>query len=123
MAGADGKARLLICEDDIPTLALLQKTFQMAGCEVDTATTGTVALYKLRTNNYDLVVMDYHMPLKDAHDTMLDLKKDGGSPLLRKVLISAEDRSKDADQLGFDAFYSKPITPDLAEEIIKKYVG
>ncbi|MCB0219137.1 MAG: response regulator [Chrysiogenetes bacterium] len=119
---AIGKARLLICEDDIPTLALLQKTFELAGCEVETATTGTVALYKLRANHYDLVVMDYHMPLKDAQDTMNELSKEGGKNTTPKILISAEDRSADAATLGFEAFYPKPITPDLAEAIIKTHV-
>lgn len=118
---SNSKARLLICEDDIPTLALLQKTFEMAGCEVDTATTGTVALYKLRANNYDLVVMDYHMPLKDAQDTMTELSKEG-SDSTPKILISAEDRSADAAKLGFEAFYAKPVTPDIAETIIKTHV-
>lgn len=117
------KPRLLICEDDIPTLALLQKTFELVGCEVETATTGTVALYKLRANSYDLVVMDYHMPLKDAHDTMTDLGKDGEKKRAPKILISSEDRSKDAKALGFAAFYDKPITADLAKKIVRTYVG
>ena len=117
------KPRLLVCEDDIPTLALLQRTFEHVGCEVDTATTGTVALYKLRANSYDLVIMDYHMPLKDAHDTMTDLGKDGEKKRTPKILISAEDRSKDAKELGFAAFYGKPITPELAEKIVNTYVG
>lgn len=112
--------RVLICEDDIPTLAQLQKTFELLNCQVETATTGTVALYKLRAQSYDLVLMDYQMPLKDAADTVsaLTSKQSVSYPL---VLISAEDHRRDAHELGFAAFYDKPITPRIAEEILQRF--
>ncbi len=121
-SGDKGKTRVLVCEDDIPTLAQMQKTFQLLGCEVTTATTGTVALYKIRAEKYDLVLMDYNMPLKDASQTVIALAEHGKftTPM---ILISAEDHERDARDLGFKAFYPKPITPAVAEKILLRFTN
>lgn len=112
--------RILVCEDDIPTLAQLQRIFESLGCEVATATTGTVALFKLRNEPFDMVVMDFQMPLKDASQTMVALSssQDVKIPM---ILISSADYGREARELGFSAFYPKPITVAKAEEILKKY--
>ena len=114
--------RILICEDDPATLLQLKYTFQDRGCEVVALTLGSAAFYRLQTERFDLVVMDYQLPLANAASVMQEMLP-WERITIPFVLISSEDRRKEAEDLGFLAFYEKPIVPVVADKIIARHLG
>ena len=114
--------RILICEDDPATLLQLKYTFQDRGCEVVALTLGSAAFYRLQTERFDLVVMDYQLPLSNAASVMQEMLP-WERITIPFVLISSEDRQEEAKDIGFLAFYEKPITPMVAGKIIARHLG
>jgi len=113
--------RVLICEDDPATLLQLKYTFMDQGCQVKALALGNSAFHCLESEEFDLVLMDFSMPFKRADEIMGDLIpwRRISTPF---VLISAEDHRADAKELGFQAFYYKPITVGLAEKLLHDFV-
>lgn len=60
------KARILLVDDDPLISELVVDMLVMDGYEIDTAPNGIVALEKLDTQRYDLIVTDLHMPKLDG---------------------------------------------------------
>ena len=54
--------RLLIVDDDAPIRSLMRRLALRAGFEADTAKDGSEAWAKLKTNTYDIVIVDLMMP-------------------------------------------------------------
>jgi DNA-binding response OmpR family regulator len=60
------KARILLVDDDPLISELVVDMLAMDGYDIDTAQNGIVALDKLETQGYDLIVTDLHMPKLDG---------------------------------------------------------
>jgi CheY-like chemotaxis protein len=60
------KLRLLIIDDDATIVNLLQEVFRAEGCVLDVASDGYDGLIKLRTGDYDMVVLDMRLPRVDG---------------------------------------------------------
>ncbi len=112
---------ILVCEDDGATLLQLKATLQHLGCRVTTAAVGSAAFHELQTQTFDLVIMDYNMPLRLTGKCISELLpwEAISTPM---ILTSAEDHTRDAGEQGFLAFYPKPLTVDVMQEILKRYV-
>jgi two-component system cell cycle response regulator len=105
-------ARILIIEDDPPSLELMLSTLSAFGFDVLGASTGLAGLEQARAARPDLIVCDIQLPDIDGLLVARALKSD---PLLREVpLIGASacaapvDRA-DAAAAGFDAYLTKPL--------------
>jgi DNA-binding response OmpR family regulator len=55
-------ARILVVEDDRDALSMLLLTLQLWGYQADGATSGAIALERMRTNCPDVVISDLVMP-------------------------------------------------------------
>jgi len=117
------KKRILIAEDNIinqkVALLLLQKYNQT----IDIAENGMIAVEKFRTEKYDLVLMDLHMPELDGFEATLKIREiEESEKRNQKVKIfamTASAFSDDSDRcyaVGMDGYITKPFK---AEEVIK----
>lgn len=117
------KKRILIAEDNIinqkVALLLLQKYNQT----IDIAENGMIAVEKFRTEKYDLVLMDLHMPELDGFEATLKIREiEESEKRGQKVKIfamTASAVSDDSDRcyaVGMDGYITKPFK---AEEVIK----
>ncbi len=111
---------VLVVDDNPLALKILQKTAQKVVGNVDTATDAHSALGKVQQAEtagrpYDIVLLDYKMPLKSGLETAKDIKC--STELLKKPLIflvSSFQRDeifsdhRDSDYV--DSFLSKPIS-------------
>lgn len=115
------RPKVLVCEDDGATLLSLKFIFKELGCDVTTAALGSAAFHELQSRSFDLVVMDFWLPLLNAERAMHELI--GWERIATPfVLISAEDHKEEARELGFMAFYQKPISVDVARKILERFV-
>ena len=73
------RPQILIVDDQISDLHLLNSVFDFLNCQIDRAMDGSEAISKLHKKNYDLVVLDLLMPIKDGSEVMaiMDRKHKG----------------------------------------------
>ena len=113
--------RLLIVEDDDAQAELLKEVFEAHGYRADIAFTGRDAETKVKTQAYDVVVLDHHLPDIQGDELLLRLK-----PLWQDTVylaMTGDPRPKLAlewTQLGAAAFVSKPFAPHYLIELCVK---
>ena len=112
----DDHGRILVVEDHPTTRLKLSLGLQGQGHTVAQAENGKQALEKLRTDSYDLVLLDIVMPEMDGYQVLEELKKDVRLRDVPVVVISANDELEDivrGIELGADDYLPKSCDPVL----------
>jgi CheY-like chemotaxis protein len=118
-------ARILVIEDDLPSLELMTYLLQAFGHTSLSARDGEEGLEAVRREVPDLVLCDVHLPKIDGYEVARQLK---GHPTLRTiplVAVSASAMAHDRDQAqaaGFDGYLSKPIDPETFVQQVEAFL-
>lgn len=102
--------RVLLVEDEPDAARLLAKGLRERSFAVDVAAEGEQAVYLASINNYDLVILDVMLPLKDGFEVCRELRAAGASvPVLMLTARDAvRDRIAGLDS-GADDYLVKPF--------------
>jgi CheY-like chemotaxis protein len=110
---ASAGRKVLVAEDSPITHELLKLLLKQRGHQVDIATDGRQALEALRTHDYDVALLDFHLPLMDGLQVAAALKKTAdGRKLPRLIAITADVEGLLAHKGGcehFDHIIPKPL--------------
>ncbi len=103
--------RVLVVEDEAKMAALARKALELEGYSVDTAATGTDALWLGGENDYDAIVLDVMIPEPDGFEVCRRLRADGrwAPILLLTARDSVDDRVVGLDA-GADDYLPKPFS-------------
>jgi len=126
---ADMSARVLLVEDNPVNLAVGEKLLSVLGYECDIATNGQVALEKMATGRYSLVLMDCQMPVLDGYaatrewrDRELLQHSPQRLPIVAMTANAmAGDRQRCLDA-GMDDYLSKPVSRDQLEACMLRWL-
>ncbi len=103
-------AKILLVEDDPNLLDALQLTLEIEKHTVDTAMDGSEAEFKLKSYDYDLLVLDWQLPDAEGVDIVRKFRLRGGrTPVLMltgKAKISEKEEGLDS---GADDYLTKPF--------------
>ncbi len=108
-----GKANILVVDDDPLVRSFVQESLQKEGLEADQAEDGASALRLLRSEPYDLVVLDFNLPDVEGVAFLKEVKKALGSGA--DVISIGEDRVDEAVQAiknGAYYYFAKPLIKD-----------
>lgn len=108
--------KILIADDDKPTLKILEAILVDAGYEVVQASDGKKALRLAKSENPDAVVLDIGMPGMDGIDVGLMLKSDPQTRRIPVIFLSSRVGGKfkeGMDSLLSANFLPKPIEKNL----------
>lgn len=127
MANLSRKLSILLAEDNQINAVLATALIKRAGHQVRVAVNGAEAVEALKTDPYDLVFMDMHMPEMDGLEAAQKIRKlDVDMAAVPIVALTANamasDRQKCLDA-GMDDFLSKPFDPDDFHAMLEKYCG
>jgi two-component system phosphate regulon response regulator PhoB len=105
--------RILVVEDEKDLLDLLSYNLSREGYSVDVATTGTLALERIRERKPDLVLLDLMLPDVPGTDVCRRVKGDPLTSHIPVVMVTA--RSEEIDrivgfELGADDYVTKPFS-------------
>lgn len=102
--------RLLLVEDEPSAARVLAKGLREQSYAVDIASDGEAALYQTSINDYDLIILDVRLPLKDGFDVCSELRASGSSvPVLMLTAYGeVRDRITGLDS-GADDYLTKPF--------------
>ena len=90
-AAAPGAARILIVDDHAVNLEIGAALLSLVGCEVDVAENGKQAVEQVQKGDYDLILMDIHMPLMDGLQATRAIKALGGRASQTPIVAMSAD--------------------------------
>ena len=105
-----GRARVLVVDDEETIRTLLSKTLALADYEVDVATDGRMALDRMRIIPYDLLITDLRMPGVDGLSVIREARRlKADIPVLIVTGYSSEASAIEAINLGVQGYLTKPF--------------
>lgn len=120
------ECRVLVVEDNQVNQKLLARLLEKYGCRYDLVANGSEAIRAVREIPYDLILMDYYMPVMDGIEASLEIRKLHDAESLPIVAVTAnasvEDRKK-CMAAGMNDYVTKPIRPGQLHDILTRYVG
>ncbi|MBF0452563.1 MAG: response regulator [Candidatus Magnetomorum sp.] len=120
--------QLLVVEDILVNQKVALKMLEQIGYPAEIAENGKVALEKLKEKNYDMVLMDIHMPVMDGIETTHRIRKGESGEKNKNILIVAMTASaikEEKDRLlgiGMDDYISKPVSAKEICRILDKHL-
>ncbi len=104
--------RILVVDDNAFNREVAGDFLLAVGVEVDIAIDGIDALDKLRSNDFDAVLMDMHMPRMDGLAAVREIRRQDRWSKLPVIALTAQARIEDQNaslQAGMTAHLTKPI--------------
>ena len=107
-------AKVLLAEDNTVNRELEKDYLGDAGCLVDCAENGEVAVAMVHEKGidyYDLILMDVRMPVMDGNEAIRRIRAMGADklPIIAVSAYTLEEDRKETIEAGATAFISKPI--------------
>lgn len=108
---------ILIIEDNQDVNLMLSQAIKEAGYNVKSSFTGTDGLNEIKTNSYNLILLDIMLPYKSGDQILKEVREFSSVPI---IIISAKDMIStkiDLLKLGADDYITKPF--DLGEVVAR----
>jgi DNA-binding response OmpR family regulator len=103
--------KILIIEDDLKIINFLKKGLEEECYIVDSSTNGDEGLYLASVNEYDLILLDIMLPIKDGIEVCKALRasKNETPIIMLTAKDSIEDKIKGLD-IGANDYLAKPFS-------------
>ena len=119
-------ARVLLIEDNRPSLELMSYLLHAFGHTAIEASNGVDGLELLRSERPDLVVCDIDLPRLDGYALAGRAKSDPetrGIPLVAVTALAMVGDRDRALRAGFDGYLTKPIEPETFVQDLERYLA
>lgn len=107
------RLKVLVAEDHPINLKYMNILLEKMGHDATFCENGQEALDLLHKQNFDVVLLDYHMPVLDGLATTEAIRKmEGPASQIKIILVTADvvnDTRKRAIEVGINEFTSKPL--------------
>ena len=119
-------AKVLVVDDNRMNLKVFKGLLKNTKMQISEAESGFRCIELVKEQHFDLIFLDHMMPEMDGIETLHRLREEKlceGTPV---IMLTANAISGDKEKYigeGFDDFISKPIIPELLDEMIIKYIG
>jgi PAS domain S-box-containing protein len=127
-AAASRRGRILVAEDNAINRLVAVGFLENLGYEVQTVETGRQAVEAVQQGQYDLVLMDLHMPELDGFAATAAIRREeraaGQARRLPIVALTADALAGDAEKslaAGMDDHLSKPLTVERLAAVVKRW--
>ena len=112
---------MLIVDDEPQIGKIFGLKLKLSGYDVATTTSGAEAIELVRTQKFDVMLLDVLMPEVTGLDVLDSVRGFSQIPVI--LFTARPDIFKIAKHIGANDFISKPINPDDLVEKIKTVLG
>ena len=119
------RKKILVVDDDKKNRYLVSFLLEKEGFEVVIATNGWEGLEAAKKQQVDLIIMDIKMPKMDGYEAtrrIRRLKKYKSIPIIALTSYAMREDKERVMKAGCTGYMSKPITPEIFTEEIKKFL-
>ena len=122
------RLRILVADDSPNNHKLISAVLGKRGHVVDIAGNGEEAVEKVRTGEFDLVLMDVQMPIMDGYRATemiraLDDPQKAHVPIIGVTAFGFPESRTRGLKAGMDAYVTKPIDLHAFTTLIEKIAG
>nr|WP_246202056.1 ATP-binding protein [Sneathiella aquimaris] len=114
---------ILIAEDNDVNLAILEASLTKLGHSFEATENGKVAVEKMASGHFDLILMDVHMPEMDGIEATKKIraqKKGAHIPIVGLTAEAFAERHALFREIGMDGVLTKPFTEKQLNDIISR---
>ncbi len=118
---------VLVAEDNKINAIILGKFLDKWNVKMELVGNGKEAVEKLGEQEYDLVLLDLHMPIMDGKEAIAQIRNNKKIPNSIKPIIAltADATSETQKQMlkaGFNHYITKPFDPDKLYAVLEAYI-
>lgn len=112
---------ILIVEDNKINQMITRKILEGKNFQCEVANHGAEAIQKVQESNYDLILMDIHMPVMDGKQATREIRKINREiPIIALTAVTLNDSEKELYEIGFDDIIPKPFKMEEFFDKIQK---
>jgi signal transduction histidine kinase/CheY-like chemotaxis protein len=120
------KGCVLLVEDNATNRLVAQKMLRSAGLDVITAENGEEALRIFPSHHFDLVIMDWHMPVMDGLEATRHIRtrSEAGRavPIIALTANVLDDQREQCLSAGMNDVLTKPISRDMLVSVLLQWL-
>ncbi len=118
-------AKILVVDDNDINRKVVRGLLKQSQVQVYEASSGQECLDMVKEQDYDIVFLDYMMPLMDGIETLHHIKEMGLCKDVPIIMLTANAVVGAKEQYlkeGFKDYLTKPIIPDKLDKMMLKYL-
>lgn len=120
-------AKILVVDDNIVNVRVASSILEQYGINAFTSTSGMDAIEKIKSERFDLILLDQQMPEMDGIETLKQIRSmsDLQARRVPVICLTANIGGSVRDELlkaGFQDYLAKPIKIRYLEEILKTFL-
>ncbi len=120
-------ACILVVDDNPMNLMVFKSLVKQTRIVVETANDGDKGIALASEKKYDILFLDHMMPGKDGIETLINIRSGHGSlnassPAICLTANAISGAREEYISAGFDDYLTKPIDPDLLENMLIEYL-
>ena len=116
--------RILVVEDNKINQMITRKILEKNKVICDVADNGTIAIEKVKQNDFDLILMDIHMPGISGIEATVEIRKfDEAIPIIALTAVTLDDNLDEFYLNGFNDIIPKPYKTEEFFHKINKYLA
>ncbi len=113
--------KVIICDDNLLSLNASRKFFSRYNIDITTCKSGSEVINNIRSNKYDLILLDVFMAEMDGIETLKNIRKfNQYIPVIALTADALSDSKQKYIQAGFDDYISKPVNKNEVDEVFSK---
>ncbi len=101
--------KILVIDDDTDLCRLLRNNLEQEGYSVRTCHDGKTGLKELQSTDYQLVVLDIMLPLKNGYEVLEKIREESVVPVLMLTAKDSEGDKVSGLRMGADDYLTKPF--------------
>jgi len=118
------EARILVAEDNPSNQMLVELMLKKAGCEPVLVSNGLEAIEKIKSEDFDMVLMDMHMPELDGYEATRRLRREGFTlPIVALTANAMKGDEQKCREAGCDDYIAKPVKLKQLYEVITRHLA
>ncbi|WP_300436771.1 ATP-binding protein [Christiangramia sp.] len=116
--------RILVVEDNKINQMITRKILEKNKVICDVADNGSIAIEKVQNNDFDLILMDIHMPGISGIEATIEIRKfDTEIPIIALTAVTLDDNLDEFYLNGFNDIIPKPYKTEEFFHKINKYLA
>ena len=122
-------SNILVAEDNEINFIIAKKLLEKWGAKVDHAENGNITIDMIMKKDYDVVLMDLHMPELNGYEASKIIRtsenvKNNNIPIIALTASVMPDIQQKIERVGITDYILKPINPkELYQKVLRKIKG
>ena len=114
--------RILVAEDNPTNQKILKRLLRKSGCQCTVVENGKLAVEAVQKEDFDLVLMDCHMPEMDGYEATRKILalKPGAPPIIAVTANASDENQRLCRESGMVDFLSKPVNLSRLQKALNK---